>query len=89
MMKELGGGGNQLLQAMGVMDENGDGMVDLDEFVGANIEAELDTEDKVKAAFKDLDNDGDGYLSTEEITKFCKLSKDEVRLSPRFDLFSC
>lgn len=54
---------------MDAADENGDGFIDYDseEFVGLLQELEDEPYDRVLAAFKHFDKDGNGFLDAEEL----------------------
>lgn len=72
----------QLAELMKVADQNGDGMIDWQEFLAATVHVnKLENDDIIMRAFKKFDRDGDGAIRPDEVAEVLKdqgLTIDEV-----------
>jgi len=73
MMKQLGLNQNEAKEWMRSVDDNGDGIISVDEFAEAAVVSNLaKADDKEAKAYFDLfDTDKNGYVDSKEIEKLC------------------
>jgi len=73
MMKFIGRNPAEAKELMNEIDENGDGVISKEEFKTMHAIGKLSTsQDDIKKGFDLFDQDGDGFVTHEEIEKICR-----------------
>jgi len=80
MMKHLGLNKTEAQEWLKNVDDNGDGIISIDEFTTAAVVGKLgnSSNEEIKASFEIFDSDKDGFVTSKEIEKLCNFLTPEA-----------